>query len=501
MIYVNGEKAIKVRKNFWNNLHFHPTDAIEDDWGQRILNDIAADGVAKTIRMYSMMEDIVKADGNGKLIYDFTENDVRMDYMVSKGFRLLICYAFMPPCMAKNPEETSNVSKNATRYKGKMIVTSAAKDYSQWEEVCYEYTKHIVERYGLDTVKSWYLECYNEPDISPFFMRSLGDEPGTEIIRAGEYCKLYYGFSKAIERVNPALRCGGPGLAGRPAFLEIVLKYITENKLKFDFYTGHTYGTDAFALARGDGHFCVSNTIPKHKWQLEMVEKYCGKDLEFIIDEWGASAHGFFNREKSPKLMLREGSDFAAYFGKMITRYIDEDLKVSKLFICLSGQHEMVVDFSGFRNFYTKNFITKPIRNAFWLGTKLYENILEKKTDNENIDVLGTKNGEGNMAILVSYADEYFEKPLPRLADKVTVDGVSGKRHVRVWLIDNEHGDPYHMALRNGWGDDYDEEKLAALRAEGRMKVFSEYDAEFSGKAEIEINCTENALWLCEITK
>ena len=27
--------------NFWNNIHFHPTDAIEDDWGRLILDQVS----------------------------------------------------------------------------------------------------------------------------------------------------------------------------------------------------------------------------------------------------------------------------------------------------------------------------------------------------------------------------------------------------------------------------------------------------------------------------
>ena len=32
-VYVNAEKTVKQAENFWNHIHFHPTDAIEDDWG------------------------------------------------------------------------------------------------------------------------------------------------------------------------------------------------------------------------------------------------------------------------------------------------------------------------------------------------------------------------------------------------------------------------------------------------------------------------------------
>ena len=63
---INVKNSIrKQQNNFWNHVHFHPTDAIEDDWGQKILNEVAKDKVAKVIRMYAMLEDIVTMDENG----------------------------------------------------------------------------------------------------------------------------------------------------------------------------------------------------------------------------------------------------------------------------------------------------------------------------------------------------------------------------------------------------------------------------------------------------
>ena len=83
---IDTTKTVKKLENFWNHIHFHPTDAIEDDWGQRILNRVAEDKVAKTVRMYAMLEDIVTMDENGNLKYDFTLNDTRMDYMIKELF-------------------------------------------------------------------------------------------------------------------------------------------------------------------------------------------------------------------------------------------------------------------------------------------------------------------------------------------------------------------------------------------------------------------------------
>jgi len=76
------ENAIlKKQKNFWNNCLFHPTDAVEDPWGKRILDQMAKDGAVQTVRIYSMFEDIVYLDGNGNLCCDFRISDLRLDYL------------------------------------------------------------------------------------------------------------------------------------------------------------------------------------------------------------------------------------------------------------------------------------------------------------------------------------------------------------------------------------------------------------------------------------
>ena len=36
MIKVNSKEIIFTTPNFWNHIHFHPTDAIEDEWGKEI---------------------------------------------------------------------------------------------------------------------------------------------------------------------------------------------------------------------------------------------------------------------------------------------------------------------------------------------------------------------------------------------------------------------------------------------------------------------------------
>ena len=53
-ITIDPNSVIKQVNNFWNHIHFHPTDAIEDRWGQNILGKVSEDKVAGTVRMHTM---------------------------------------------------------------------------------------------------------------------------------------------------------------------------------------------------------------------------------------------------------------------------------------------------------------------------------------------------------------------------------------------------------------------------------------------------------------
>jgi beta-xylosidase len=161
-------KILKTQENFWNHCLFHPTDAVEDPWGRRILDRIARDKAITGVRIYAMLEDIVYIDEDGEIAYDFRISDLRLDYLIDRGFDLLLAYAGIPDCIATSTQNKTSVSKNKTRYKGKMWNSAPPKDFAVWEEICYEYTKHLVERYGIEKVCTFRMQCFNEADIPHF---------------------------------------------------------------------------------------------------------------------------------------------------------------------------------------------------------------------------------------------------------------------------------------------------------------------------------------------
>ena len=488
------DKVIKNQPKFWNHALFHPTDAIEDSWGKRILDRMAADGAIKTIRIYSMFEDIVYLGENGELCYDFRITDLRLDYLLEKGYDILIAYAAMPVCIAKDKNLNNCASKNATRYKGKLFNTSPPTDYALWEEVCYEYTKHLVERYGEDTVAKWHCHCHNEPDGS-FWMNDL---PSKEFIpKSREYCKLYDAFVRGVRRASKGIRVGGPALAHKLEFLDCFLSHVKESGVEMNYIALHTYGTSVGYLNSGARPLATENHF-KYRLDpyMEIMRKYGFENVEMIIDEWGASSMGYFNIEECPSLIFRENEVYSSYFAKLICQLVHSDFNISKMMICLSGQHEMTTDFSGFRNFFTLNFITKPIYNAHLMTSKMGDLLLESETDNENIFVVSTKDGEGSYSTILTYCSEFFEEDLPDITEKVTFAEDISDKTVTVWCIDKNTNNPYRMWERAGKPEMTDE-MIKALRAEGILTPTRVQ----SGSEPLYLSLTANCTYLITVTK
>ena len=161
----------------------------------------------------------------------------------------------------------------------------------------------------------------------------------------------------------------------------------------------------------------------------------------------------------------------------------------------------MVVDFSGFRNFFTLNFIKKPIYNAYVITAKLKNIMVDSATDHSDIDLLATTDENGNHAILLSYASQNFDKDLPHVNDCLKLLGVNGNYNVKIWQIDENNTNPYNLAKSKCWGDVFDSEQIKILQKEGNITPVNQYKAIFNGCGEIPLSFSNNALLLIELER
>ena len=162
--------------------------------------------------------------------------------------------------------------------------------------------------------------------------------------------------------------------------------------------------------------------------------------------------------------------------------------------ICLSGQHEMEQDFTGFRNFFTLNFIKKPIYNAHVMAGRLKEKLICVEVEDENISLIPTTDGKGNYSVLLSYSADNGDMNLPEKTEQVVfADDVSGKT-VTVFCIDRDNTNPYRLFEREKMAVP-DKEQIFALRREGDLKPMIVQ----SGSEPLELRLTANCTYLITV--
>src|SRR3990172_3096378 len=96
-------------------------------------------------------------DKDGKAVYNFSYVDQIYDGMLDNGVRPFVELSFMPKKLAADP--------GATHEFWYQQVVSPPRSWDRWEDLVYQFTRHLVERYGADEVSQWYFEVWNEPNI------------------------------------------------------------------------------------------------------------------------------------------------------------------------------------------------------------------------------------------------------------------------------------------------------------------------------------------------
>jgi xylan 1,4-beta-xylosidase len=474
-IYVNKE-CTRVN-NFWNAVHFHPTDAIEDEWGRKIIDEIAAGKAAGFMRIYAMLEDIVSGDGKGGLTYDFSLSDKRIDYLVQKGFRLLICFNFMPDCIASVPDRDMGIP----RYKGKRVNNSVPVHYRLWEEVCFKYMKHLLERYGEERLSEWRFHCWNEPDHEYWVTSKtcFDYDRDNDDDKIKEYIKLYDYFLLGVTRAFSGAKIGGPSAAASDRFLRSFIEHVaSEDSARLDFLSMHAYSDIKYEGT--DGKMCPENILKRAMLVKELLDKYGLGGTEIIIDEWGAAAGGFLSIKKNPEMVFRENEYFAAFYFRLIELIAKSGVQVSKMLICLSGQHKSVSDFDGYRSFFTLSGYKKPIYNAYCLSARLGEHWLDCSGEN----CIPTVNENGDIVIAVYSLKSELEKISLKLS------GLCGCYEFRRTRIDRNDANSYGAWLEAGAPERPDNSLKKYIRERGELETFVEtiysdgaysYEAVFEG--------------------
>ncbi|BBW96337.1 hypothetical protein GsuE55_11700 [Geobacillus subterraneus] len=96
----------------------------------------------------------VEIDGEMKPFYNFTYIDRIVDSYLALNIRPFIEFGFMPKALASGDQTVFYWKGNVT----------PPKDYNKWRDLIVAVVSHFIERYGIEEVRTWLFEVWNEPE-------------------------------------------------------------------------------------------------------------------------------------------------------------------------------------------------------------------------------------------------------------------------------------------------------------------------------------------------
>ena len=203
------------------------------------------------VRFHAIFHDevgVYNQDDHGQTVLNFSYVDQIYDGLLADGVRPFIELSFMPNAMA------ARNMPHAFWYKPNI---SPPKDWNNWDALITQFTKHLIERYGIDEVGQWYFEVWNEPNLDFW-----GGDP-----KQPTYWELYDHTARALKAVDARLRVGGPATA-QAAWADAFIEHCAKNQVPVDFVSSHVYGND-----KAEDVFGTHEDIPRNQMVCRAVRK------------------------------------------------------------------------------------------------------------------------------------------------------------------------------------------------------------------------------------
>ena len=155
--------------------------------------------------------------------YAFTYVDQVIDAYLDLGIAPFVELGFMPSGLASGEQ-------NVFWWRGNV---TPPRSWLEWADLVRATVAHLVDRYGLERVRGWPIEVWNEPDLAYFWPDADQDA----------YHRLYEVSAHAVKEVDASLRVGGPGISpgAHDDWLPRFADYVTVHNVPIDFVSRHAY--------------------------------------------------------------------------------------------------------------------------------------------------------------------------------------------------------------------------------------------------------------------
>jgi xylan 1,4-beta-xylosidase len=427
--------------HFWEHTvgSGHAPLALRADW-QAQLRRCHEELGFQHVRFHALLSDeigtLVSEMNQG--LYSFFNADQVMDFLVSISVRPFVELSFMPEMLASASTRVFSYQANVT----------PPRNYRQWEELIHKLASHWVERYGLNEVREWFFEVWNEPNLKAFWTGTRKD-----------YFKLYRITARALKRVDPLLKVGGPATA-KNAWIPEFLEFCEKRKVPVDFISTHHYPTDAFGKA-GANTLSQLQHAPPHVMRDDVrTVRGQAKGLPLYYTEWNISS--------DPRDALHDEPFAATYAMKIIleAQGLVEGYSFWTFSDIFNENYFPSVPFQGGFGLLNIHGIAKPIYRAFEMLHRLGTETLEVQGKHETVDAWFVRRQMAATMLLTNHAMP--RHPIRKQRVNVRLEGAQRPRRVYAERIDEQHAN-----ARKFWESLGRPDYLSAAQVE-RLKAASQ---------------------------
>jgi len=450
----------------------------------------------KYLRFHGIFHDemgICKRRTDGKLQYSYNYLDLMLDAMLDIGIKPFFELGFMPEVLASGPETIFFWKGNIT----------PPKCYDEWADLVTNFVTHLIHRYGIEQVREWPFEIWNEPNLIYFWYSQKPFE---------DYMKLYEASVKAIKAIDENLLVGGPSTAGIGWINEFIEDAETKN-LPVDFITTHGYNCANFESGKGE-HLDEFGRTHTKMTQDEASLAYAFNDLReqvegskkpglpIHITEWGTS---YSARDASHDHFFC--ASFIVNSLKITEKTMDSMSywTFSDIFEEAGASHASFVGCFGLQN---PEGVKKPAFFAYEFLNKLGEDLVS--CDDEKTYASKTETGAAVMFWSVKTPDtplsnqDYFTKDIaPDFAHdaELTITGLTNGRYKLIMTgVGYKMNDAYTMYKNMDFKYTLSREQVQMLKKEASGKPFLEKEIEIkAGTFTFTQPVRENDVFLCEL--
>ncbi len=369
------------------------------------------------VRFHAIFHDeagLYDEDKDGHPVYNYSYVDQIYDGLLQNHVRPFIELSFMPKKLTSDPN-----ALHPFWYKQNV---APPKDWDKWEQLIENFTRHLVERYGVEEVAQWYFEVWNEPNID--FWAGNPKE--------ATYYELYDRAARAIKRVSPRLRVGGPSTA-QAAWVDRFLAHCKEKNVPVDFASTHVYGND-----QAEDDFCTHEKISRTHMVCRAVKK--------VHDQIAASAYPdmpLIWSEFNASYMNEPAVTDSAFMGPWMADTIRQCDGLTEMMSywtfsdVFEEQGVVKTPFYGGFGLLAERSVPKASFNDFALLHELGDTRLDVNSDT----VLVTRRKSGSLVIATWNLFLPEEAGSPKTIT-LHFKGLPASQTARITIVDKEHGSP-----------------------------------------------------------